>query len=233
LSEAKDVKEQIGANVLDARRRIRDAARRAGRRPEDVVLLAASKNRSVDEILVAAEAGVTVFGENRVQEMLSKMPEARGLDWHFIGHLQSKKARQVVGLVSLIHSVDSVKLASEISARARAAGSRQRVLFQVSLAGEESKTGFLPGELEEALKEAAVLVGLEVVGLSTIAPLVEEPEEVRWVFRELKGLAGRLAGGTGRGLVELSMGMTNDFEVAVEEGSTIVRIGTALFGARA
>lgn len=230
MSEAKDIREQIRVNVLDVRRRIRDAAMRAGRREDDVILLAASKNRTVGEIIAAAEAGVAAFGENRVQEMLSKMPQAAGLDWQFIGHLQRNKARQVVGRVSLIHSVDSVRLASEISGRACAAGSRQRVLFQVSLAGEESKAGFLPGELEGALEEAAGLEGLVVVGLSTIAPLADEPEEVRWVFRELRELAVGLGGGSGP--LSLSMGMTNDFEVAVEEGSTIVRIGTALFGPR-
>lgn len=232
MSEAKEIKEQIRANVLDARRRIDAAANRAGRRPEEIVLLAASKNRSVEEVLMAAGVGVTVFGENRVQEMLSKITEVEGLDWHFIGHLQSNKARQVVGRVSLVHSVDSLKLAGEIARRASARGCSQRVLFQVSIAGEESKAGFLTCELEGALSEAAGFGGLEVVGLSTIAPLVKDPEEVRWVFRELRGLAGRLASEAGPTLSELSMGMTNDFEVAVEEGATIVRIGTALFGPR-
>ena len=213
------------------RARIGGAARKAGREPEDVRLLAATKNRSPEQVLEAIAAGVKVFGENRVQELVEKMDRVEEeVDWHFIGHLQRNKVKSVVGVVSLLHSVDTVKLAREIDKRAGQIGRSQALLLQVNVAGEESKFGVAPSDLAELVEELKDLRNIEVRGLSTIAPLVEEPEKVRWVFRELKELGRELEGEKENFTCsELSMGMTGDFEVAVEEGSTIVRVGTAIF----
>jgi pyridoxal phosphate enzyme (YggS family) len=228
------MEKRIKENIEGVRARIEAAAVRAGRRTEDVTLLAATKNRTPEEVRRAIEAGITVAGENRVQEMLAKVPQVgAGVEWHFIGHLQRNKARQVVGAVALIHSVDSVRLAEEIDRRAGQAGVVQAVLLQVSLAGEESKSGFEPEGLADVVESLERLGNIEVRGLSTIAPFAGDPEEVRPIFRRLAGLGRELeAARQGFECRELSMGMTNDYEVAVEEGSTCVRIGTAIFGPR-
>jgi pyridoxal phosphate enzyme (YggS family) len=228
------MEKRIKENIDSVRARIEAAAVRAGRRPEDVTLLAATKNRTPEEVRRAVEAGITVAGENRVQEMLAKVPQVgAGVEWHFIGHLQRNKARQVVGAVALIHSVDSVRLAEEIDRRAGQAGVVQAVLLQVSLAGEESKSGFEPEGLVAVVDSLEGLKNIEVRGLSTIAPFAGDPEEVRPIFRRLAELRGEMdAARQGFECRELSMGMTNDYEVAVEEGSTCVRIGTAIFGPR-
>ncbi len=228
------MEKQISENIREVQSRIESAALRAGRDAERVTLLAATKNRSPDEVDEAVRGGVRVAGENRVQELLTKMGSVEGpVEWDFIGHLQRNKVRQVVGRVRLVHSVDSLRLAEELSVRALEVGIVQEVLLQVNMAGEESKSGFGPEELAEAFDATGGMPGINVRGFSTIAPLVEDPEEVRWVFRRLYELAGELSGAQGvpEGPV-LSMGMTNDFEVAVEEGSTCVRIGTAIFGPR-
>ena len=230
----KIMEKHISNNIREVLSRIEAAALRAGRDPARVTLLAATKNRTPEEVEMAIEGGIEVAGENRVQELLAKMSSVGGeVEWHFIGHLQRNKARQVVGQVKLVHSVDSLRLAEEVSRRAVEAGIVQPVLLQVNMAGEVSKSGFAPGELPSFLETAAVLAGIEVKGFSTIAPMVENPEEVRLVFRRLAEL-GRELGEDGESFefVELSMGMTNDYEVAVEEGSTCVRIGTAIFGPR-
>jgi PLP dependent protein len=226
------MEKHISENIREVLARIEAAAMRSGRDPYRVTLLAATKNRSAEEVDEAAGAGIRVAGENRVQELLAKMDSVRApVEWHFIGHLQRNKARQVVGRVGLVHSVDSSRLAEELSRRSEEAGVVQAVLLQVNVAGEESKSGFGPEELEAALGAAQGLPGIDVRGLSTIAPLVDDPEEVRWVFKRLAGL-GQEFRALGLEDAELSMGMTNDFEVAVEEGSTFVRIGTAIFGQR-
>jgi len=228
--EAKDMKKSIESNVRGIESRVRAAALRAGRDPAEVTVLAAVKNRSAEEIRAAASAGVRVVGENRVQELLDRMREVGDeVEWHFIGHLQRNKARQVAGKVGLIHSLDSVGLAVELDRRAALAGERQPVLVQVNVASEESKSGFDASEVGGALRGILELKSLEVMGFSTIAPLVRDPEEVRWVFRGLRELAEESERLSSGGRWTLSMGMTNDFEVAVEEGATIVRIGTAIF----
>ncbi len=214
--------------------RIESAATRVGRDPGSVTLLAATKNRSPEEVIDAAGAGVRVAGENRVQELMAKREAVGGVvEWHFIGHLQRNKVKQVLGVVELIHSVDSVSLALDIGERAEMQGLAQGVLLQVNVSGEDTKSGFEPEELRGVLHRLAGVKGLKLEGLSTIAPMVEDPEECRWVFRELALLfedaKGREEGARMR---VLSMGMTGDFEVAVEEGSTCVRVGTALFGPR-
>jgi len=218
------MKKSIEGNVFAVRARIEEAARRAGRDPSKVRLLAATKNRSSEEVAAVVRAGVDLVGENRVQEFLSKVDEVDGARWHFIGHLQKNKVKYVVGRVSLIHSVDSAGLARELDKRSGGPGGAVDVLLQVNVSGEESKQGFRPDELDEALRSIRGLEGVNVRGLSTMAPH-EDPEKVRSVFRALRELAGKLDLES----PELSMGMTNDYEVAVEEGSTIVRIGTAIF----
>ena len=235
MVQAKNRKKYIADNVARLVSRIADAESRAGRPPGSTKMLAATKNRSVEEVLGAVEAGVRFLGENRVQELLEKEPAVRGLaEMHFIGHLQRNKVRQVVGLVDLSHSLDSERLAAAIDDRAGALGLRQRVLVQVNVAGEESKSGIRPPEAEGFIARLGELENIEAVGLATIAPLADDTEDVRWVFRRLRELGESLQGSIeGFECSELSMGMTGDFEVAVEEGSTIVRIGTAIFGPRA
>lgn len=223
---------EIEENVRSVLGRMRASSIVAGRNPDDTRLLVAVKNRRPELIEEALSAGVKLVGENRVQEMLAKMESVDGdVEWNFIGHLQRNKVKQVVGVVSLIHSMDSRRLALEIDRRAEQSGVVQPLLLQVNVAGEESKYGLEPKGVKQLLKDLADCEGIEVRGLSTIAPFVREPQEARWVFRELRELGKRLEGAV-EGFVcrELSMGMTNDFEVAIEEGSTIVRVGTAVFG---
>jgi len=224
------MKKSIGSNVREVRARMAAAAARAGRDPERITLLAATKNRQPEEIIEAVLAGVRVVGENRVQELLSKQAEVGDrAEWHFIGHLQKNKVKYLVGDVRLIHSVDSVELAREIDRRAGTSGLSMQILLQVNVAGEQSKSGLAPDEVKDALGGISELGNVECRGLSTIAPLVEDPREVRGVFRRLRALAREMEG---LGLLTdpvMSMGMTNDFEVAIEEGSTIIRIGSAIF----
>ncbi len=213
------------------RRAVADAADVVGRDPDDVTIVAVTKTVGIEDIRHALDAGIVDFGENRVQEFLGKyglFPDAR---WHFIGSLQTNKVKDVVGRAWLIHSVDSCHLLREIDRRASQAGVVQRVLLQVNVSGEASKHGFCTDELPDALIEASHCASVEVCGLMTMAPY-GRPEEVRWVFRDLKELRDSLREMPLNGveLDELSMGMTNDYRVAVEEGATIVRVGRAIFG---
>jgi len=234
VMQAKNMDKCIRDNVNGILTRIDSSARKAGRGPGGVRLLAATKNRSVEEVLEAVAGGVSLVGENRVQELLEKAPRLKGaVELHFIGHLQRNKVRQVVGLVEMIHSLDTIRLAEEIDARAGSLGLVQKVLVQVNVGLEESKSGVRPTELVEFAGQVSRLEHMRLAGLSTIAPYADDPEDVRWVFRELRELGVKAAEEvSGFDCVELSMGMSNDFEVAVEEGSTIVRVGTALFGGR-
>ncbi len=226
----------IAGRVAAIRTAITAAARRAGRDPATVRLLAATKTVPVERLRVALAAGVGLFGENRLQEALPKL-EALGtepVEWHFIGRLQRRKVKSVVGRFALIHSVDSLELAEEIERRAAAAGVRQAVLLEINQGGEASKGGFAPDEVAGMLARLAGMSHLEVRGLMTIPPWSADPERTRPAFRALRALAGELAGTRTAGMEfrELSMGMSGDYVVAVEEGATIVRIGTAIFGAR-
>ena len=239
--------EEIAANVAGVRERITAAARRAGRDPLDVTLIAVSKTHPAELVEAVAASGVRDFGENRVAEGAEKAAALYALDlhWHLIGHLQRNKVRRAVGVFALVHSVDSVRLAEALDrvVREGAPGRRQPILLQVNIAGEEQKEGFdLAGGIRNAaaleefyavVEQIAPLEALEIHGLMTIAPYVENAEEVRPVFaalRELRdGLAARFPALAWR---ELSMGMTGDFEVAVEEGATLVRVGRAIFGER-
>ncbi len=224
----------VRENLHRVRERVRLAAARAGRDPREIKIIAVTKQVPVPSIKEALKAGIADLGENRVQEMTAKMAELpAGVRWHMIGHLQTNKVKHVVGRVELVHSLDSLHLAREIDRRSGRLGVVTRALVQVNVAGEESKFGVSPAELPDFLVALQELERVEVCGLMTIAPYVEDPEEVRPVFRELRRLARRLDGRVPRvRLNHLSMGMTNDFEVAVEEGSDMLRLGTAIFGAR-
>jgi len=201
-----------------------------------VQLVAATKSVGLDQIREGIASGLTILGENRLQEALPKIEALRGhpIQWHFIGHLQRRKVRSVVGVFGLIQSVDSVALAEEIDRRAQEAGLTQAVLLEVNLEGEATKAGFLPDELAGAMPSLGALPHVAVKGLMAIPPPTSDPEQARPYFRRLRELALRLSHqpiGT-VSLKELSMGMSNDYHVAVEEGATMVRVGTAIFGAR-
>lgn len=214
-------------NINLIRQRIRAAAERAGRRPEDIALVAASKTVEPERIEEALSTGQTLFGESKIQEARAKIPIVSGrAHWHMMGHLQTNKARDAVALFELIHSVDSVKLAAELNKWAERAGKTQAILLEVNVSGEASKFGLKPEDLKSTVVEINQLPRLEMRGLMTIAPFAEEAEKARPCFRQLRELRDAL------GLRELSMGMTHDFEVAIEEGATLVRIGTAIFGER-
>jgi len=213
------------------RRAVADAADCAGRDPGDVLIVAVTKTVGPDEIRQAIAAGMRDFGENRVQEFLGKHGLFPDVRWHFIGTLQSNKAKDVVGKAHLIHSVDSLKLLRVIDRHAAQLGVVQPVLLEVNVAAEETKHGLAPGDVRDALVEASACKNVQVKGLMTMAPFVR-PEDVRWVFRELRELRDSLREMPLNGveLDDLSMGMTNDYRVAVEEGATIVRVGRAIFG---
>jgi hypothetical protein len=222
---------QVAERYESIRQRVRDAADVVGRDADSITIVAVAKTVGPPEVRAAIAAGVTDFGENRVQEFVAKhglFPEAR---WHFIGTLQSNKAQHVVGKACLIHSVDSLKLLERIDRVAGALGVVQPVLLQVNVSHEGSKHGVDRMEAEEMLRGSLEMPGVAVRGLMTIAPLARA-ESVRWVFRELHDVFESLAAMRFNGveLTELSMGMTNDFGVAIEEGATIVRIGRAIFG---
>jgi PLP dependent protein len=221
----------IASRYEAVRRQVAHAADCVGRDPNDVLILAVTKTQSVDAIRRALEIGVSNFGENRVQEFVGKYGLFPTAHWHFIGTLQTNKVKDVVGKAHLIHSVDSGRLLAEIDRRASEAGIVQPVLLEVNISGEESKHGFLPVDVRDVLIDASHMPGVLVRGLMTMAPY-GRPEDTRWVFRELRELRDSLREMPLNGveLTELSMGMSNDFGVAVEEGSTIVRVGTAIFG---
>ena len=225
------------------RQRIAEAALRAGRDPADVTLVAVSKTQPAEWVRVAARAGQRVFGENRIEEagpkMLSLAGEA-GLEWHMIGHIQSRKAREAVaGGFTLLHTVDSIKLAQRLGNLSAEAGQPQKVLLEVNVSGEASKGGFAAAEsgqwpaLLQSLKPLAELPGLELRGLMTMAPQVPEARLARPYFDRLRQLRDYLAGELPLGpKPQLSMGMTDDFEEAIQAGATMVRIGRAIFGER-
>jgi hypothetical protein len=227
----------IARNVQAVLEHIEQAALRVGRRPADIQLVAATKSQPEALIRQAIAAGVRIVGENRLQEALPKVGAigiAEGIRWHFIGRLQRRKVKTVVGLFQMIHSVDSLELACEIDRRAAELNIEQAVLLEVNIGGEASKGGFAPSGLADAAVALDRLPHLAVKGLMTVPPPTIQPEQARPYFRELRGLARSLAS---RGLTrvrmeELSMGMSHDYEIAVEEGATLVRIGTAIFGAR-
>lgn len=223
----------VGGRLAAVRARVEAACRRAGRDPAGVALVAVSKTMSAATIREAYDAGQARFGENRVQEALEKIDAlGPGPEWHLIGHLQRNKARHAVGRFALIHSIDDVDLARELDRRALRLGIVQKVLVQTNLAGEASKHG---ADAESALplvEEVLRLDALDLQGLMIIPPPAASPDAARPWFRRLREVRDAAAARTGRELPELSMGMTDDFEAAVEEGATIVRVGRAIFGER-
>lgn len=225
--------DQIRQNLEEIKRRLDDAARRAGRASADVRLVAVTKTVDLERLRQAMDAGQTLFGENYVQEAKAKIATlGPGLTWHFIGHLQSNKAKAAVELFDLIHSVDRMSLAQALEQAAARADKIQNILMQVNLAGEASKSGAAPAHAEDLLREISKMPHLKVLGLMTMPPWFDDPERVRPYFRALRELRDRLRGLHLADLPELSMGMTGDFEAAVSEGATLVRIGTAIFGRR-
>jgi len=224
--------ESIQDRLLRVQKRIRVVAERTGRDATSVTLVAVSKMISVEVIRQALTAGVTILGENRVQEARDKIVALPGqATWHLVGHLQTNKAKIAVQLFEMIHSLDSLKLAEALDRSGEQAGRTVRCLMEVNLGGEESKGGTTEEGVRPLLEAAQRLTHLRVDGLMTIPPFLPDPEQVRPFFRRLRNLREKLAG-EGFRLAELSMGMTHDFEVAIEEGATMVRIGTAIFGPR-
>lgn len=218
----------------EVRRRIGEAAERCGRTAEDVELVAVTKTHAPEVVEEARACGQLVFGENRVQELLAKAAACSShIRWHLIGHLQSNKIRKVLPVCEWIHGVDSTGLAAAMDRVAAEMGLFPRVLLEVNVAGEASKFGFSPEALERELPAILRMPRLQVGGLMTVAPAVAEPEDARPVFRALRELRDRLCSDNATPLPALSMGMTHDFEVAIEEGATMVRVGSALFGSRA
>ena len=218
---------ELADNLERIRARIEDACQRAGRAVDEVLLLGVTKTVPPETIDMAVAAGLTTFGENKLQEARAKIPLVSGrAHWHFIGHLQSNKAREAVTHFDLIQSVDSLKLAGELEKWAAHGGKNQSILLEVNVAGEASKQGLRPEDVPAAVAQINRLAHLEVRGLMTIPPFTANPEQARPFFRQLRILRDQL------GLPELSMGMSHDFEVAITEGATIVRIGAAIFGER-
>jgi hypothetical protein len=226
----------ISANLADVRARLDRAARRSGRDPSSVRLIAVSKTHPVEAVLAALRAGQTRFGENRVQEALQKIADTSDtpIEWHLIGHLQSNKARKAAALFPCIHSVDSADLLGRIDAAAVEAGTTPTLLVQVDLAGEPTKHGAALETLRPLFDAAAACRAARVAGLMVLPPYAEDPEDARPYFRRLRELRDELGavGVPPSMLRELSMGMSHDFEAAIEEGATLVRVGTAIFGAR-
>jgi pyridoxal phosphate enzyme (YggS family) len=217
----------------DIVRRIHAACGRAGRDPASVQLMAVSKTQHPDDIAAVAALGVETFGENRVQEARGKIPLCPSrIHWHLIGHLQSNKAREAVRLFEMIHSVDSLRMLETLDRFAADEGRSLPVCLEVNVSGERSKFGMTPVQVEETLEAANRLFRVKIVGLMTIPPIAENPEEARPFFRALRELRDRLQTVSGLHLPELSMGMSHDFEVAIEEGGTWIRVGTLLFGPR-
>ena len=223
----------IADNLTRVRVELAEAARAADRDPDSVTLVAVYKTWPASDVAEAVAAGQRVFGENKVQEMLAKIPEApAGLEWHLIGHLQSNKVRKVLPVCALIHSVDSLGLARDLSRVAGELGLIARVLLQVNVASDEAKFGFPVGVVKAAFAEILTLPHLEVRGLMTVPPFDEDLERVRPQFAALRRLREELEKDHGVSLPELSMGMSHDCRIAIEEGATIVRVGSAIFGRR-
>ncbi len=227
----------IEQNIERVRARMANAAEASGRDPADIQLLAISKNFPVSDLEKAYRFGQVAFGENRVQELQQKWIDSAHLDidvdWHFVGMLQRNKVRFIIGKVSLIHSIGSLRLMRVVERLADREEVVQDVLLQVNVSGEQTKQGFEPDEVEDVLLQCRDFPHVRVRGLMTMAPHYEDPEKTRPVFRQLRELRDRLISqGVVRDLPELSMGMTNDFEQAIEEGATIIRVGSAIFGSR-
>ena len=222
-------------NLKKVQENIRKACKKAGRNEEEVTLIAVSKTKPLSDLEEILDAGVIEFGENKVQELCDKFEHIKSpVHWHMIGHLQTNKVKYIVDKVAMIHSVDSLRLAEEISKEALKKNVTVSVLIEVNVAGEETKFGVAPSEVEELLRQVAVLPGIVVKGLMTIAPFVDNPEDNRRYFAALKQLSVDITKKNIDNITMnvLSMGMTGDYTVAIEEGASFVRVGTGIFGER-
>ncbi len=234
IEEAKTIKERL--KII--RDRIEEAKIRSGREKEDIKLLAVTKTVTPERIVEAVEAGQSLFGENYVQEAKEKIDQLKesgfNLEWHFIGHLQRNKVKYIIGYFSCIETLDSIKLAKEINKHAQKHGICLPCFIQINISGEETKFGIAPKELERFLDELSDFKNITITGLMTLPPFSLDPEQVRPYFIQLRELRDKFykTHPVANKMIELSMGMTNDFEIAIEEGATIVRIGTAIFGPR-
>jgi pyridoxal phosphate enzyme (YggS family) len=225
----------IVSNIMNIRQRMAAAAERSGRNPADIQLMAVSKTVPPERIREALDAGITWFGENYVQEAREKIPAIdQNASWHMIGHLQTNKVKYVVHLFDWIHSVDRLELAKELDKRAAQNQRTLKVLIEVNVSGEASKNGMEPSRVLEFVRQISVLPNLSVQGLMTMPPYSDNPEDARPFFIALRRLRDEIASENipGVQMKELSMGMTDDFEVAIEEGATIIRVGRAIFGER-
>ena len=225
----------INSNLREVRDRIASAALTCGREPASVRLVAVSKTRPADDVRQAWRAGQSVFGENYVQELVEKAAEINeALEWHFIGHLQSNKVKYIAGLVTMIHSVDRLSLATEISRQWGRLDSCCDILIQVNISGEATKSGASEAEALQLVRAVAQLPNIRVRGLMTMPPFFDDPAAARPFFAALRRLSQTVASAAipGVAMAELSMGMSGDFEAAIQEGATLVRVGTSLFGAR-
>ena len=223
----------LSENLEVVRAAVADAAARAGREPGEIELVAVSKTHPPEAIHEALDAGQTLFGESRVQEARAKIPMLPGrARWHFIGHLQKNKIRHALPLFELFHGIDSLELARDVDRIAEEAGAFPKVLIEVNVAGESSKFGFTPARVREQMEELLALHRVQIEGLMTIAPFATEAEPSRKFFAALRELRDRLQADFRVPLPRLSMGMSGDFTVAIEEGATLVRVGTAIFGKR-
>jgi PLP dependent protein len=227
--------ELLAENISYVRAAIEQAARSAGRDPADIVLIAVSKTKPLALVKIAYDLGITNFGENRVQEALLKIAEFHpsNLRWHMIGHLQSNKVNKVVGAFDTVQSVDSLYLAEALNRSAASLNQRLPVLLEINVAAEPSKAGMLLAEVPALAQQIVTLPHLDVQGLMTVAPLVDDPEQVRPVFRALRALRDQLCAQMPHiSWQHLSMGMTDDYAIAIQEGATIIRVGRAIFGER-
>ena len=215
--------------IDNVRAQIKEAAQRVGRNPDEIALVAVTKMHGPKEINEAIDCGVTDIGENKVQEILSKYDDVKAVRWHFIGHLQTNKVKQIIDKIYMIHSVDSLHLAEEISKRAN---KEINVLIQVNAAGEAQKFGVAPSKVEDLARSIVALPNIKLRGLMHIAPKADNPEDVRIYFKQVKDIFDKLKIEFGDQFDTLSMGMSEDYKIAIEEGSNCVRIGTAIFGVR-
>lgn len=225
----------IAENIFKIKQRIREACIKAGRNPDEVTIVAVTKTVPVDKIKEAINSGIVDIGENRVQELLEKRNSIDNIRWHFVGHLQTNKVKYIIDFIHLIHSVDSLKLALEIDKRARKINKVVDILIEVNTSGEKTKYGAKPDEVVELVRQISESCEfVRIKGLMTVAAFLPNPEDIRPMFRLLRELRDEIAKFNFKNVEmrHLSMGMSNDFEVAVEEGATLVRIGTAIFGPR-
>ena len=226
----------IKDNIDNIMKRIEDTCKKVGRDPKDITVIAVSKTVESDRAKEAVEEGINNLGENRVQELIKKYDELKNIDisWHMIGHLQKNKVKYIIDKTLLIHSVESLSLAEEINKRAGKNNLIAKVLIELNIGEEESKFGINEEDVYDFITSMEQFENIKVLGLMTVAPFCENPEDVRWVFKKMKNIYDKISNMSLKNaeMKYLSMGMTNDFEIAIEEGSNIIRIGTAIFGAR-